>query len=188
MSEFEEVMENIGLLSSEDPAVRELAETKIRAMGEAAIPYLNRAKGQKERYSYHHVFQMLVQIGDDMFAVGGNTNINQSIIETMEYGAKRVLKSLPEEIQEFSIAALTRWGLDVPEPYVPKVLRCHICGRPSTEIMVKGCFLLSCEKAVCEEHTFIMETRFGKFTGTGGAWFCTKAHYEYANRNPAVMM
>jgi hypothetical protein len=82
------------------------------------------------------------------------------------------------------VEALTRWGLGVPPVLDQKVLTCHVCGRKSTELRLDKCTLYSCEMEVCKDHAHIIPTRFGQFDGSGGAWFCTKDHYDHANMNP----
>ena len=84
----EKIMNTIKLFSDGDPETCQQARDEIRAMGKDAIPYLNRAKGNVFQYSYVDVFQMLADIGDDMFAAGGAEAISKSIIGSMEHGAK----------------------------------------------------------------------------------------------------
>ena len=78
--------------------------------------------------AWHPVFQMLADIGDDMFAVGGAEGISKSIISAMEHGSKvtKDSKFSPIAIKEIGIQALTRWGLPVPTPFVAPVLHCHV--------------------------------------------------------------
>lgn len=187
MSDLEKIMGIITMLGAEDESLRAEAQAEIRAMGDGAIPYLNRARGQPKRYPYVEVFRMLTAIGDDLFEKGGQAEISKSIIDTMKFGASSTMKSTPEEVKEIAIQALAKWELEVPEPTKAKVFHCHVCNRSSTELRVMKCFLWDCDNAICGEHAHIIETRFGKFTGTGGAWFCTAEHKEFANKNPSVM-
>jgi hypothetical protein len=181
MSETDRIMGLIELLNSEDKALCEAAQKKIRGMGMDAIPYLNRAKGQPSRYDYLEVFKMLAGIGDDLFFEGGAENIERSIVDTMEFGARSILKSTPEGIREPGVQALSRWGLEVPKPYEQEISRCHVCDRSNSEIIVRNCFLLDCRKLVCEEHAFIIDGGFG-------TWFCSMEHKKYALENPNVLM
>ncbi len=183
MSEFEEIMHTISLFGSEDETEREKARTKVRTLGKEAIPYLNRARGNILHYPYVEVFQMLADIGDDMFSAGGAEAISKSILNTMEYGAKITKDSSfsPIAIKEIGILALTRWGLPVPAAHVDLIRHCYVCHRSSKETRIKSCFLPDCNNAVCQDHAHTMESRISTI------WFCSREHYQYANHHPEVM-
>lgn len=181
MSETDRIMGLIEELNSEDEAVREKCRKEIRGMSRDAIPFLNRSKGQPSRYNYLEVFKMLAGIGDDLFFEGGAENIERSIVDTMEFGARSILKSTPEGIKEHGIQTLSRWGLEVPKPWKQEDSCCHKCNRSNSEIIVRNCYLLDCRKLVCEEHAFIIDGGFG-------TWFCSKEHKKYALDNPNVLM
>jgi len=183
MSEFDEIMNIIFLFGSEDETEREKAKAEIRSLGKEAIPYLNRARGNIFRYPYVEVFQMLADIGDDMFSAGGTEAISKSIISTMEHGAKikKDTNFSPILVKNIGIQALTRWGLPVPAAHIDPIRLCHVCHRSSEETRIKSCFLLDCNNAVCQEHAYIMESRIST------VWFCSGEHYQYANHQPEVM-
>ena len=182
MAKPEQVLKRIEQLNSQDETLRSQAQLEIKAMGIDAIPYLNQARGQPKRYPYVEIFRMLAVIGDDLYADAGAQNIVKSIINTMEFGAKSILKSTPEEVKEIAVQALTRWGLEVPKPHQPKTVYCHQCNRPNSKITVVNCFLMDCQKPVCKDHAFIIE---GGYRGT---WFCSDEHRQYALNNPIILL
>lgn len=181
MSETDRMMDLIGMLNSEDEHEREKSREEIRGMGRDAIPFLNRAKGQQARYEYIEVFKMLARIGDDLFLAGGVENIERSIVDTMEFGARSILKSTPEGIKEIGLEALSRWGFKAPQPWKLEDSRCQECDRPNSEITVRNCYLLDCRKMVCKEHAFIIDGGFG-------TWFCSMEHKKIALENPILLM
>jgi hypothetical protein len=172
----EEVLAMIEKLASEDEAQRQAAQEALQAVGAAAIPLLNRAAGQPTRYSYVEVYRMLGIIGDTCSA-----KARKSLVSTMKLVAKSQMKSTPEEVREIAREALARWGEEVPVPTEPKVYHCHQCGRPSTEVTIRDCFLLDCRQPVCEDHAFKIEGGFG-------TWFCSEEHRQYALKNPSLLM
>ena len=181
MSQRDEAMKLIEQLSSEDETLREQARLELQKMGKDAIPYLNMARGQRNRFSYVEVFRMLIRIGDDMHAESGGT-ISKGLVETIQFGSKRNVSSIPEEVNDICAQALTRWGMEVPQPKKEDVHRCHKCNRASPETTVKICFLPACRKPVCKDHAFIIE---GGFSGT---WFCSDEHKQQALKNPSMLM
>jgi len=184
MPELEETLAKIKLFNSEDKTVRQRAQSEIRAMGKEAIPYLNNARGNVAQYPYVEVFQMIANIGDDLFAAGGLAAIDESIIETMAYGTKIQKDSIfsPIAVKDIAIQALTRWGIPIPPPHVEPTRHCHICSKSSQETRIQVCFLLDCDKAVCEAHAAFLESPRSKI------WFCSADHRNYANHHPEVMM
>ena len=132
----------------------------------------SRTKGLVGRQDYlkaaYGIFQMIADIGDDLFAAGGVDAIGDSILNTMKFGSKILKDSQysPLAVKEIAIKALTRWGVPIPLPHVEPVRHCHICNQSNQEIRVQFCFLLDCQNAVCEEHAAILES------GRSTVWFC----------------
>jgi len=182
MSDVSKVAELVGQFATRDKAQRAAARENIRAMGRAALQPLMMVKFQQQGEAYTEVFKTFAAIGDDLFAAEGKEGLDKVIVDTMESGAKKTRQYAAEEVHALSVDALTRWGLEVPPVLEQKVHICHICGRESTEARVKVCALHACGSAVCKDHAHIISTRFGQFDGSGGAWFCTKEHFNHANR------
>jgi len=183
MSDMAEVTELVGQFATSDEAQRTAAREEIRAMGRAALQPLNMLKFRQEGVAYTEVFKTFAAIGDDLFAAEGKEGLDKVILDTMTSGAKKTRQYAAEEVYTLSVDTLTRWGLEVPPVLEQKVLACHKCGRKSTELRVQVCALHSCDTTVCKDHAHIISTRFGQFDGSGGAWFCTKKHYNHADKN-----
>lgn len=176
MPNREKTMALIEALASEDETERQEAQEALKRMGEEAIPFLNRAAGQPNRYSYVEVYRMLGVIGD---TCSGKTR--KFLVKSMKIAANNRSKFVPEEVGEVARQALERWGVEVPAPAEPKVSHCHKCGRPSTEVKVRACYLPDCRKLVCEDHAF-------KIKGGFGTWFCSEEHRQRALKNPSILM
>lgn len=166
-----------------DEAQCAAAREILRALGKSALQPLEMLRFRQDGKALTEVYKTLIAIGDDIFAEEGTDGFSESFLKTINSGAKKTRPDAAEEVHRLSAAALKRWGLDVPSVLDQKILSCHVCGRKSNELRVGVCALHTCEIAVCQEHAQIIETRFGLFDGSGGAWFCTPEHYKHANHN-----
>jgi len=159
------------------------AREELRAMGKSVLQPLEVLRFQQEGNAFTEVYKTLISVGDDIFITEGKDGFSKSFVKAINSGAQKMRPYAAEEVYTLSVAALQRWGLEVPPVLEQKVLTCHVCGRKSTELRVGICALHTCDTAVCRDHTHIIETRFGLFDGSGGAWFCTEEHYKHANHN-----
>jgi hypothetical protein len=166
-----------------DTAQRESASKELYEMGPAVIKPLYMMHFSQEGEAHTEIHRILASIGDDLFAAGGPEEIEQEILKAMKSGAKKSRQWAAEEVYTLSVDALNRWGVAVPAVTDQAIHVCHVCGKNITEERVMVCGLHSCDNAVCREHSHIIETRFGKFDGSGGAWFCTNEHYNHANHH-----
>jgi hypothetical protein len=180
MQKFEEL---VLVFSSGDEVQCAAAREDLRAMGVSALQPLGMLRFRQEGNAFTEIFKTLIAIGDDVFAEKGIEGFPEKFLKTINSGAKKSRQYAADEVYSLSMEALMRWGLEVPPVLEQKVHTCHICGRKSTELRVAVCGLHTCNVAVCIEHAHIIETRFGLFDGSGGAWFCTKEHHKHANHN-----
>lgn len=180
-------MQKIEILVSEldngDESLCAAAREELQAMGKAALQPLEMLRFRQEGNVYTEIFKTLIAIGDDIFTSEGIDGFSKSFLKTLNSGANKSRQYAAEDVHTISVAALTRWGLEIPPVLDQEVLTCHACNRKSTELRVGKCALHTCNVAVCQEHAQIIETRFGLFDGSGGAWFCTKGHHKHANHN-----
>ena len=183
MSDSQKIRELVFVFTEGDESSCAVAREELRAMGKSALQSLEMLIFSHEGNAYTEIFKTLISIGDDILAEEGNAGFGKSFLKTINSGAQKTRQYAAAEVHSRSVAALNRWGLKVPPVLDQKVLTCHVCGRKSTELRVGICSLHSCDIAVCREHTHIIETRFGLFDGSGGAWFCTSEHRKHANHN-----
>jgi hypothetical protein len=168
MTDQKRIMELVEILGS-DATQRENATNELRC--------------SQEGETYTEIYRIFAAMGDDIFTAEGAAGIGQEILKAMKSGAKKSRQWATEEVHTLSVDALTRWGVEVPPVTEQAVHICHVCGIKITEERVMVCGLHSCDNDVCREHSHIIETRFGQFDGSGGAWFCTDEHYQHANHN-----
>jgi hypothetical protein len=159
------------------------AREELRSMGKSALQPLEMLRFRQDGNAYTEIFKTLIAIGDDIFVEEGKDGFGKTFLKTINSGANKSRQYAAEEVYTLSVAALPRWGFEVPPVLEQKVLTCHVCNRKSTELRVGVCALHTCDVAVCQEHAQIIETRFGLFDGSGGAWFCTEEHHKHANHN-----
>lgn len=183
MSDVQKIEDLVFVFAEGDESRCAVAREELRAMGKSALKPLEMLSFRHEGTAFTEIFKTLISIGDDIFAEEGNVGFSKTFLKTINSGAKKTRQYAAEEVYSLSVAALTRWGIKVPPVLDQKVLTCHVCGRKSTELRVGICSLNSCDIEVCNEHTHIIETRFGLFDGSGGAWFCTSEHRKHANHN-----
>jgi hypothetical protein len=183
MSNVQKIEELIFVFTEGDESRCALAREEFRAMGKSALQPLETLRFRYEGNAHTEIFKTLIFIGDDIFAEEGNAGFSKTFLKTINSGAKKTRQYAAEEVYSLSVAALTRWEIEVPPVLDQKVSTCHVCGRKSSELRVAICSLHSCYVAVCNEHAHIIETRFGLFNGSGGAWFCTSEHRKHANHN-----
>jgi len=186
--DWQKVENLVNIFSEGDMDKRAGARKELRLMGKNALPFLEMLRFGQEGKAFTEVYQVMIDIGDDIFAREGIEGLSEDFIKAIQFGAKKIRQHAPEEVHTLSAAALARWGLEVPPVLEQKVLTCHVCGRKSTELRVGLCFLHTCNNAVCKQHAFVIETRFGLLNGTGGAWFCSQEHQHYANHNFSVWL
>jgi len=180
---MQQIEDLVSVFTEGNASQRAAASEALRAMGKSALQSLEMLRYRQEGHAFTEVFKILIAIGDDIFVAEGKDGFSTSFLKTIKSGAQKTRQYAAEEVHTISVAALTRWGFEVPPVLVQKVLICHVCDRKSTELRVGVCALHTCEVAVCKEHAQIIETRFGLFDGSGGAWFCTKEHHQHANHN-----
>jgi hypothetical protein len=159
------------------------SRSRLRAIGKAALAHLEMLRFRQEGNAYTEIFRTLIDIGDDVFEKEGAEGLSEQFIKTIKSGAKKTRPYAADEVQTLCIDALLRWGFDVPPVLEQTVYTCHVCGRNSTDLRVRVCSLHTCDAAVCKDHAHVIETRFGLFDGSGGAWFCAEAHHTHANHN-----
>ena len=159
------------------------AREELRVLGKSVLEPLEKLRFRQEGNAYTEVFKTLISIGDDIFLDEGKDGFSKSFLKAINSGANKSRQYAAEEVHTLSVAALTRWGFDLPSVLDQKILTCHVCNRKSTELRVGLCALHLCDVAICKEHSQIIETRFGLFNGSGGAWFCSEEHYKQANHN-----
>lgn len=183
MQALERIMQLVSDLNKGDEVEYSAARDELQAMGRAAVKPLYMLHFSQESKAYIEIHHIFSAIGDDLFAAGGTKAIEPDIIKAMNSGAKKSRLWADEEVHTLAVAALTRWGLEVPPVANQTIHSCHICGKSITEERIKVCALHGCDQSVCRKHSHIIETRFGEFDGSGGAWFCTAEHYKRANHN-----
>lgn len=159
-------------LSSEDEAERQAAQEAIRAMGAKALPHLKWGVGNS-----HYRLEALKMLGamDDVWT----GKIRDDIIKTFKLKARESPLNPPEMV-EAALEILARWGVEYDTPKA-KVTRCYKCNKSSEQVSVRGCFLLSCNKVICEDHAIIV-------SGGMGQWYCCDAHRKEAQSNISNMM
>ena len=180
---MQQIEELVSVFAEGDESQCSAAREELSAMGKSALRPLEMLHFRQEGNAFTEVFKTLIAIGDDIFVEEGKDGLSKSFLKMINSGAKKTRQYAAEEVHTLSVAALTRWGLEVPPVLEQKVLTCHVCARKSTELRVGVCALHKCQIAVCKEHAQVIETRFGLFDGSGGAWFCTKEHHKHANHN-----
>lgn len=181
--DMQKIEELVLVFSSGDETQCFEAREALRIMGKPILQPLEMLRFRQEGNAYTEIYKALVAIGDDIFAVEGIEGLSKKFIKAISSGANKSRQYAAEEVHILSVDALMRWGLEVPPVLDQKVSTCHICGRKSTELRMGICALHTCEVAVCKEHAHVIETRFGLFDGSGGAWFCTVEHHKQANEN-----
>jgi hypothetical protein len=184
MSGIKKIEALVAIFSEGDEVQCARVREELRAMGKSALRPLEMLRFRQEGNAYTEVFKTLIAIGDDVFAEEGKEGFHNEFIKTINSGAKKTRQYAEEEVHTLSVDALTRWGFEIPTILVQKVLTCHVCGRKSTELRMGVCALHTCNLAICKLHAHIIETQFGQFDGSGGAWFCTPEHRKHANHNP----
>jgi len=176
------IYETVQSLKSSDESVRQVAHEKVRGMGVEALPYIARTHNSSlDALVRQEMLRAFVAIGDDLFAAGGQKEIDLTILNPVKFAAKST-RNTTQEANQIARQALARWGFEVPELSKPpevRVQHCHVCQRPSTQVKIQRCFLPSCSKFVCQDHAHILK-------GSERSWFCTAEHKNEANRNPSV--
>lgn len=167
----------------DDVANNEASREELRSMGRDIVKILYTGHFQTDGQTYIEIYKTLAAIGNDLFAANGAENIENDILKAMQSGAKKSRLWADDEVFYLSIESLTRWGVTIPSVTDQEVHTCHVCGKKLTEERIHVCGLHRCNNAVCREHAHIIETRFGAFDGSGGAWFCTAEHLSHANQN-----
>ena len=174
------IIELVAKLAGDSP---EKASSELIGIGPDLIKPLYRLHFSQEGDAHTQIYRIFAAIGDEVNVAEGVDGIQKEIIKAMKSGAKKSRQWAAEEVYTISVSALTRWGLEVPPVSDQQVHSCHVCGNKITEERIMVCGLHKCDNAVCREHSHVIETRFGQFDGSGGAWFCSKDHHEHAVRN-----
>jgi hypothetical protein len=183
MSDMQKVEKLVSVFTDGNEAQCATAREELRVMEKSALQPLEMLRFRQEGNAYTEVFKTLIIIGDDIFSEEGKAGLSKSFLKTINSGANKSRQYAAEEVHTLSAAALTRWGFEIPSVLDQKIFSCHVCDRKSTELRVGICSLHTCDIAVCKEHAQIIETRFGLFDGSGGAWFCTEEHHKHAIHN-----